>query len=196
MTKDMIGIGKVFCCWMTNMELALSLTSQYKANKALLSKPISTLAKMKGLCAEQVYDKLIPELAKKDIGEVMRYAETGLRYATIVDRNRLRDEIGMKFIVAMDMICNIVVDGLDNEEPWIKRKAMAMHGELIDEQAEKQRFVDVIITEQKLEMLKQSEKNLSQLEQEIWEFEEKAILPDEPAQQTRKKIEFYPLMVI
>ena len=181
---------------MTNMELALSLTSQYEANKALLGKPISTLAKMKGLCVEQVYDKLIPELAKKDIGEVMRYAEVGLRYAAVVDRNRLRDEIGMKFIVAMDMICNIVVDGLENKEHWIKRKAMAMHGELIDEQAEKQRFVDVIITEQKLEMLKQSEKNLSQLEQEIWEFEEKAIFPDEPVQQTRKKIEFYPLMVI
>ena len=58
----------------------------------------------------------------------------------------------------------------------------------------------MLITEQKLEMLKQSEKNLSQLEQEIWEFEEKAILPDEPAQQTsqqsRKQIESTPLMVI
>ncbi len=156
------------------MELALSLISQYEENKAILSRPISTLAKMKGLCVEEVYDRLIPELAQKDVGEVMKYAEVGLRYATIVDRNRLREELGIKFIVAMDMIINTVKSCLDSTEPWIKRKAMAMHGYLIDEQAEKQRFVDAIMAEKRLEMLKESQKNISSLEQEIVEFEEKA----------------------
>lgn len=173
------------------MELALSLISQYEQNKAILSKPISTLARMRGLHVEQVYDKLIPELAKKDEAEVIRYAEVGLRYATIVDRNRLREELGPKFIVAMDMIVSAVQNGLDSLSPWIKRKAMIMHGELIDEQAEKQRFVDVIMTEHKLEMLKESKNNISKLEEEIAVFEEKT----HGIFITETKT-FYPLMVV
>jgi hypothetical protein len=169
------------------MELALSLANQYEQNKAILSRPISSLAKMRGLNAEEVYDKLIPELAKKDAGEVLRFAEVGLRYASIVDRNRLREELGVKFIIAMDMIIGAVKSGLDSTEPWIKRKAMVMHGDLIDEQAEKQRFVDAIMTEKKLEMLKESKKNLSSLEKEIVEFEERA----NPIFITEK---FYPLV--
>ena len=173
------------------MELALSLTSQYEANRTILSRPISSLARMRGLKVDDVYDKLIPELAKKDEAEVIRYAEVGLRYATVVDRNRLREELGPKFIVAMDMIIGAVQNGLNSLEPWIKRKAMTMHGELIDEQAEKQRFVDVIMTERKLEMLKESQKNINILEKEIYEFEEKVQGVTITEVQT-----FYPLMCI
>lgn len=159
------------------MELALSLISQYEENRAILSSPISTLAKMRGLHAEQVYDRLIPELAKRDIAEVMRFAEVGLRYSSIVDRNRLREEIGPKFIIAMDMIIGAVQGGLDSTESWVKRKAMLMHGELIDEQAEKQRFVDVIMTEHKLAMLKESQKKINIIEAEIIGFEEPVFYP-------------------
>lgn len=159
------------------MNLALSLTSQYEADKAILSRPISSLAKMRGLCVEQVYDRLIPELAKANEVEVMRFAEVGLRYATIVDRNRLREELGPKFICAMDMIISVVKNGLDSNEPWIKRKAMSMHGDLIDEASEKQRFVDVILTEQKLAMLRKSQENVIILEAEMVNFEEPAFFP-------------------
>ena len=159
------------------MELALSLTSQYEINRAILNRPISALAKMRGLCVEQVYDKLIPELAKANEVEVIKYAEVGLRYATIVDRNRLREELGPKFIVAMDMIIGVVQNGLNSAEPWIKRKAMLMHGELIDEQAEKQRFVEVIMTEHKLQMLKESQNNINVIEAEIINFEEPVFFP-------------------
>jgi hypothetical protein len=156
------------------MELALSLSSQYEQNRALLAKPVSSLAKMRGLNVEQVIDKLIPELSKKNLQETLRYAEVGLRYISIIDRNRLREEIGPKFIVAMDMIINTVLSGLESHEPWIKRKAMVMHGDLIDEYAEKQRFVESLMTEKKLEMLQESKKNITKLEQEIAQFEERS----------------------
>jgi hypothetical protein len=172
------------------MELALSLQSQYEVNRAILSRPISSLAKMRGLCVDEVYDRLIPGLAQKDLSEVMKYAEVGLRYSTIVDRNRLREEIGPKFIVAIDMIINAVKSGLDSTEPWIKRKAMTMHGELIDEQAEKQRFVDVIMTEKKIEMLRESKEKISKLEEEIAKFESKGTIIDTIVEDV-----FYPLVV-
>lgn len=174
------------------MNLALSLTSQYEANKAILARPISSLAKMRGFKAEQIYDRLIPELAQTDQAEVMRYAEVGLRYATIVDRNRLREELGIKFIVAMEMIMNVVQNGLDSKEPWVKRKAMIMHGELIDEASEKQRFVDVIMAEKRLEMLKESQKNLNVLEAEIVQFEEQVTFPYLPDSNCEQ---FFPLVV-
>jgi hypothetical protein len=155
------------------MQLALSLIAQYEVDKAILSRPISTLAKMKGLHAEEVYDRLIPELAGKDFGEVIRFAEVGLKYASIVDRNRLREEIGLKFITATDMIINIVREGLDSKDKWVKRKAMSMHGNLIDEQAEKQRFIETLMTEKKMQMLAESRENLSSLEKEIVDLEEK-----------------------
>ena len=155
------------------MELALSLTDQYEKNKQILSAPISTLAKLSGLKVDDVYDRLIPELAKNNLGEVIKYAEVGLRYASIVDRNRLREECGERFIIAMGMIINTVKSGLDSKEPWIKRKAITMHGDLIDEQKEKQRFVETLITERRLEMLQQSKKNIDKLDKEICDLEEK-----------------------
>jgi len=155
------------------MELALSLSSQYIQNRSILSKPISTLAKMSGLQVDDVYDRLLPELTRKDLGEVIKYAQVGLRYATIVDRNRLREELGPKFITAMDMIIRAVKDGLNSDEDWIKRKAMQMHGDLIDEYAEKQRFVETLMVERKLELLRESRERLATLEKEIIDFEEK-----------------------
>jgi hypothetical protein len=153
------------------MTLALSLTDQYTKDRAILTQPISTLAKRAGLHVNDVYKILLPELAKKDLGEVIRFAEVGLRYASIVDRNRLREECGPEFITTLSMIIKTVQSGLESKENWIKRKAIKMHGDLIDEQAEKQRFIEVLMTEQKLEMLKKSQKNLSKLEEEIMDIE-------------------------
>ncbi|MFA5715187.1 MAG: hypothetical protein WC998_05580 [Candidatus Paceibacterota bacterium] len=172
------------------MELALSLQSQYEVNRAILSRPVSTLARMRGLKVDDVFDRLIPELAKKNLTEVLRYAEVGLRYIGIVDRNRLREELGPRFIIAVDMIINSVQEGLDSNESWIKRKAMNMHGDLIDEQAEKQRFVDVIMTEKKIEMLRESKEKISKLEEEIAKFESKGTIIDTIVEDV-----FYPLVV-
>lgn len=154
-------------------ELALSIAGQYEKNKALLSKPISTLARMAGLSFNDVYAVLIPELAKKDLAQTIRYAEIGLRYATIIDRNRLREECGEEFMTALSQIIKIVQDGLESDEHWIKRKAISLHGFLIDESAEKQRFVETLVTERKLELLAEGRANRKKLEDEIIEYEMK-----------------------
>jgi hypothetical protein len=155
------------------MELALSLYDQSQKNRALLGKPVSTLARLAGLGVNDVYAQLIPELAKDNLSETIKYAEVGLRYAAIVDRNRLREECGEEFIVALSQIITIVRSGLESSEGWIKRKAMQLHGALIDEYAEKQRFVEVMMTERKHELLAEGKKNIKLLEAEIIDFEMK-----------------------
>ena len=155
------------------MELALSLYDQYDKNKALLGKPVSTLARMAGLGVNDVYSVLLPELVKTDLAESIKFAEVGLKYATVVDRNRLREECGESFIAALSMIIKIVESGLGSSEGWIKRKAIQLHGSLIDECAEKQRFVETLITERKVELLGESQRNLSRLSNEIIDFEMK-----------------------
>ena len=154
-------------------ELALSLTSQYEKNKALLGKPVSSLAKLAGFTVNDVFKVLLPELTKTNLSETIKYAEVGLRYATIIDRNRLREECGEQFMCAMSMIIQIVRSGLDADEHWIKRKAIGLHGYLIDESAEKQRFIDTLLTERKIEMLAESKKNIKKLEDEVVDFEMK-----------------------
>lgn len=153
--------------------LALSLHAQYLQDKMLLSKPITTLAKMRGVNVAQVYDVLLPSLVQKDLGEALRFAETGLKYASIVDKNRLREEIGESFIVSMDLIISLIQEGLLSKDNWIKRKSIAMHGELIDESAEKGRFIESLLVEQKMEMVVKSAGNISQIEEEVIMFEEK-----------------------
>jgi hypothetical protein len=152
-------------------ELALSLSNQYAQNRALLGKPVSTLARMAGLGVNDVYAVLLPELIKANLSETIKYAEVGLRYASIVDRNRLREECGEEFIAALSMIISIVQSGLSSSEGWIKRKAIQLHGSLIDESAEKQRFIETLMTERKLEMLKESKQNIKKLEDEVINFE-------------------------
>lgn len=152
-------------------ELALSLYDQFEKNHALLGKPVSTLARMAGLNVNNVYGVLLPELIKTDLSETIKYAETALRYAAIVDRNRLREECGEEFIMALNLIIHIVEQGLDSTEGWIKRKAIMLHGALIDECAEKQRFIETLITERKVEMLAESKNNINKLNNEIIDFE-------------------------
>jgi hypothetical protein len=152
--------------------LALSLHAKYLQDRKILGSPITTLAKMRGVNAKQVYNVLLPSLAQRDLGEAIRFAEVGLRYAALVDKNRLREEIGEEFIVSMDMIMNIVDDGLASKENWIKRKAISLHGELIDEAAEKTRFVETILAEQKCEMVLNSLNRIGQIEEEVLVFEE------------------------
>lgn len=151
--------------------LALSLSDSYQKDRKLLAKPISSLARMGGLNVNQVFTKLVPELYGKDLGEALKFAETGLNYIAVVDRNRLREELGLSFIAAVERIINLVKDGLNSKEPWIKRKSMNLHGKLIDEAAEKQRFVESLMAEQKFEMIKESFANIKKFEEEIIEFE-------------------------
>jgi hypothetical protein len=153
--------------------LALSLHARYLQDKKLLSKPITTLARMRGVNVSQVYDVLLPSLVQKDLGEALRFAETGLKYAAVVDRNRLREEIGESFIVSMDIIISLIEEGLTSKDNWIKRKSIAMHGELIDETAEKSRFIESLLVEQKMEMVAKSVGAISQIEEEVISFEEK-----------------------
>jgi hypothetical protein len=153
--------------------LALSLSEKYVHDRALLGRPISTLARMAGLTVDDVYRRLIPELARTDLGEVIKFAKVGLHYASIVDRNRLREECGPQFIIALDMIINSVKQGLDSKEAWIRRAAMTMHGDLIDEMAEKQRFIETLMTDRKIEILKESKEKIAKLQAEIYDLEEK-----------------------
>jgi 2-phospho-L-lactate transferase/gluconeogenesis factor (CofD/UPF0052 family) len=152
-------------------ELALSLSGMYKKDTTILGMPISRLAKKSGLNVNQVYAKLIPRLAQPNLGEAIRYAEVAIHYATVVDRNRLREECGESFIIALDQIITLIKDGLASKEDWIIRKAIALHAQLIDESAEKQRFVEAIMTEKRVELLARSQQNIKKLEEEIVEFE-------------------------
>ena len=152
-------------------ELALSIQSEYQKNRTLLSKPVSTLARMAGLNANQVYKILLPELIKPDLGESLRYAETGLKYIQMVDRNRLREEIGEDFIIGLELMIDRVQDGLESSKGWIKRKAISLHGTLIDEASERKRFVETILTANAVETLRKSQENVKVLEDEILTFE-------------------------
>jgi len=153
--------------------LALSLHSQYLKDSKILGKPITTLAKMHGFKAEQVYKVLLPALNDKDLGEALRFAEVGLKYAEMIDKNRLREEVGQAFVMSMDFIFSLVEEGLDSKENWIKRKAIMMHASLMDAQAEKSRFVETLMVEQKLDMIMKSRGNISSIEREVIDFEEK-----------------------
>ena len=156
-----------------NMALALSVTDMCRQDISLLSKPVTTLAKMAGLNVNQVYEKLIPQLANKKLEEAIKFAETALKYAQVVDRNRLRDECGPEFILALDMVIKLVGEGLKSSEPWVQRKAMSLHGVLIDESQEKQRFLEAISIDDRIAAVKRSKENIEKLRTEILEFNEK-----------------------
>jgi len=147
--------------------LELTVHSQYALDKSLLGKPITTLARMAGLRVDDVYNKLLPELDGKDLSEVIRYADIALKYASIVDRNRLREEVGENFINALDKVINIVYKGLESKDNWIKRKAMLLHGELIDEHTEKKRFIETIMVEDKIKQLNAMSLKLHEVKNEI-----------------------------
>jgi len=153
------------------MTLALTIVDSYLKDQALLGKPISTLAKMGGLKAEQVFNKLVPALESKDLGEALKFADTGLKYMGVVDKNRLREEVGLSFIIAINQIVNLVGQGLESKENWIKRKAMTLHGALIDEAAEKQKFVEHILAEQRFNMIREHLENVNKIQDEIIDFE-------------------------
>jgi len=153
------------------MTLALSVVDEYKNNRALLSKPITTLARMAGLTAEDVYKRLLPELEKvNDLTEAVKYAEVALKYAAIIDSNRLREEVGESFIFCLGQVLKIVEKGLDSKEPWIKRKSMLLHGSLIDEHSEKKRFVETILVEEQLRRISEIQKGMDDTRKEIADF--------------------------
>lgn len=151
--------------------LALSLGAQYVKDKALLGKPVTTLAKMAGLTVNDVFGKLRTELDKSDLEQTIRYAEVGLSYIAVIDRNRMRSELGIEFIKAMDSILKIVRLGLESKEHWIKRKAMKLHAYLMDEAGEKKRFVESVLVDDAFKRIQESKDNISKLESEILEFE-------------------------
>ncbi len=153
--------------------LALSLCEQYRNDHSLLGKPVSHLAKLRGFTVEVIYKKLLIALMDEDLGERLRYAEIGLELARIIDKNRLREELGISFILTIDRIINIVQQGIDSEEAWIKRKAMKMYGYFLDENAEKTRFVESLLADQKINMIEKSRNNTEKIMQDIMEFEYK-----------------------
>jgi hypothetical protein len=151
--------------------LALSLTEQSVKDRKLLGRPITTLARMAGLTVNDVFDKLTPELEKNDLEQTIRYAEVGLSYIAVIDRNRARQEIGQEFIRCMDLIIKRVNDGLNSKEHWIKRKAMKLHAYLMDEAGEKKRFVESVLVDDAYKRIQESKENIDKLEKEILNFE-------------------------
>jgi hypothetical protein len=155
----------------TTKPLALSLFAQYAVDKRLLGKPVTTLARMAGLTVNDVFTKLTPELEKNDLEQTIRYAEVGLSYIAVIDRNRLRQEVGREFIKTMDLIITRINEGLNSKEHWIKRKAMKLHAYLMDEAGEKKRFVESILVDDAYKRIQESKENISKLEKEILNFE-------------------------
>lgn len=156
---------------LVGQELALSIHSRYLQDKALLSRPVSALAKMAGFSVNDVYKKLLPALLDRDLGEALRFAEVALQYGNIVDKNRLREEVGESYILALEIVFSLVQSGLKSSENYIKRKAMMLHGKIIDEAAERTRFVEAIIGEQKYKMVQESLANIANLEAETLAFD-------------------------
>lgn len=148
-------------------ELALSISDLAKKDYTLLSRPISSLAKMAGLKVNDVYKHLLPALADKNLNEALKFAGIGLRYAAIVDQNRLREEVGIEFIGALDIIISLVQEGLDSDEKYLQRKAMLLHGDLINEYAEKRRFIETVLTENKIQELATAKRAQEELGKEI-----------------------------
>ena len=64
-----------------------------------------------------------------------------------------------------------MTDGLDSKENWIKRKAISLHGMLIDEASERKRFIETMLSADKMETIKESTENIKVLEDEILAFE-------------------------
>ena len=151
--------------------LALSIYDKYEQDRSLLSKPITTLTKMAGVNVNDVYTALLPELAGRDLGEAIRFAEVGLKYAVVIDRNRLREEVGVQFVLALDLIIKLVNDGLFSSETWIKRKAIQLHSALIDEASERKRFVESVLADDKFEVIAERMESTSEIEKDILEFE-------------------------
>jgi len=149
-------------------ELALSISSLAQEDRQLLSMPITTLANKAGLCANDVYKVLLPALANEtDLGEGLRFAETALKYASIVDQNRLRAEIGEEFVLSLELVIDFVREGLDASDKFLKRKAIALHGALIDSHAEKRRFVETVMVEDKLKEIAASKQAREALLKEV-----------------------------
>jgi len=151
--------------------LALSIYDKYEQDRSLLSKPITTLTKMAGVNVNDVYTALLPELTGKDLGEAIRFAEVGLKYAVVIDRNRLREEVGVQFVLALDLIIKLVNDGLFSSEAWIKRKAIQLHSALIDEASERKRFVESVLADDKFEVIAERMESTNEIEKDILEFE-------------------------
>ena len=151
-------------------ELALSISSLAKEDRQLLSAPVTSLANLAGLRANDVYQRLLPALAEeKDLGEALKFAEVALKYASIVDQNRLRAEIGEEFVLSLELVIDLVREGLDASDKPIKRKAMSLHGSLIDSHAEKRRFVETVMVEDKLQELAEAKEAQEALTKEVKE---------------------------
>uniref|UniRef100_A0A6M3KZJ1 Uncharacterized protein n=1 Tax=viral metagenome TaxID=1070528 RepID=A0A6M3KZJ1_9ZZZZ len=152
--RFIIDESKVDCSNTQQSNLALSLSSLAKQDHTLLGRPISFLARKAGLKANDVYCKLLPKLAEEsDLLEGLKYAEVGMKYATMIDQNRFREEIGVEFITAIDLIIGLVEEGLEytgDNKGAVIRKAMLLHRDLIDEHGEKRRFIQTIMVEDKL----------------------------------------------
>ena len=151
----------------TNESLALSLPEMAMQDKSILRKPIYHLARSKSIKAKDVYKPLLEELTDADLWNALNFAEVGLRYATVVDQNRLREEIGLEFIVSIDLIIDLVQEGLESSEKHIKKKAILLHSKLIDEHSEKKRFVDSVIVDEKIAIIAESLNKQMELEEEI-----------------------------
>jgi len=158
--------------------LALSIPSLIEVsekNKEILGYPVSYLARLRGLTVKDVYSRLLPILAEeKSLLEALKYCDFALRYATIVDINRFRAEVGLEFVTALDMVIDFVKEGLDSDQGYIKRKAMLLHGDLINEHAEKRRFVESQMVEDKLKFLAEAHMKQQELEKEIIDITEEA----------------------
>ena len=149
-------------------ELALSISSLAREDRQLLSAPITSLAKMAGLRVNDVYQRLLPALTNEtDLGEALKFADVALKYASIVDQNRLRAEIGEEFVLSLELIIELVREGLDASDKFLQRKAMSLHGSLIDSHAEKRRFVETVMLEDKLQELAEAKEAQEKLRKEV-----------------------------
>jgi hypothetical protein len=151
-----------------NKEFVKSCFDEFKKDSSLVKNPMSQLAFMKGFTPEKLLAKFIPLIAtEKDVKEAASYADIGIDILEFLDKNMWRTELPEAYFFVFDKITDVIDDLYSSGDKWLKRKAMKMHMRISDVQADKRRFIEYVITEDRLKALSEAKQKQKELEAEI-----------------------------
>ena len=153
-----------------NEKVIKSSLDAFKKYPDTVNRPISFLSNKLGLTLENLYDKFIPLISTtKKIDELIAYADLGVEILHFTDRNMWRTKLPEQFFFMVDTVVDVVKEVIEDEEMsgWLKRKAIKMYMKLTDEQADKKRFIEYVLTEEKVNEIAESFEKQKVLEAEI-----------------------------
>jgi len=140
----------------------------FRKKNSIVKKPLSFLSASMGLTVEELYNKFIPLISEeKDIRELALYADMGIEILQFTDKNVWRSDLPEQYFFVLDRVVGAVKEVGKQKEGWLKRKALKMHMRLTDVQAEKRRFIEQVVIEDKLKEIENCIKKQKELENEI-----------------------------